>query len=308
MRCLQSSPSHKLYASIGGVVFNVESALPVSPEPPSTPYSSFMGLAGGDPAPSVRVRIFAGDPPDVSDCETIFDSERSWSMLQGNGHRYAVANGPMDRPLWVADIAPSFESVDVTCGEAWTEGRDEAGRIRSPLQYPLDQVLLMYVLSRRRGILVHAAGASVDGKGLLFPGTSGAGKSTISAFLRAGDGIQLLSDDRIVVRGNDSGRFHLSGTPWPGDAGVAENDSASLDRILFLRHGNETTARPMNAAEAVESLMPVISVPWYDREVVPSILATVEELVSLVPAFELSFRPGHEIVGFLREFSDGSDS
>jgi len=157
-----------------------------------------------------------------------------------------VANGPDARPLWIADIAPSFESVEVTCGDAWAEARDEAGRISCPLQYPLDQVLLMYALSRCRGILVHAAGASADGKGLLFPGISGAGKSTISALLRAGDGVHLLSDDRIVVRGNGSGGFDLGGTPWPGDAGVAENDSVPLDRArvpafeLFFTPGEET--------------------------------------------------------------------
>ena len=69
-----------------------------------------------------------------------------------------------------------------------------------PLMYPLDQLLLMYYLSKRKGLLVHAAGMVLGGRVYLFAGVSGAGKSTISELLvRARIG-KVLSDERMIVR------------------------------------------------------------------------------------------------------------
>ena len=57
-------------------------------------------------------------------------------------------------------------------------------------------------LAERGGVIVHAAGAVVQGGALVFLGASGAGKSTLSRmFLEAGLGAALLSDDRVILRG-----------------------------------------------------------------------------------------------------------
>ncbi len=58
---------------------------------------------------------------------------------------------------------------------------------------------LLYLLSRFGWMTVHASCVKVNGKGVLFTGVSGSGKSTAAyAMLRGGH--RLLADDRILVR------------------------------------------------------------------------------------------------------------
>jgi len=49
------------------------------------------------------------------------------------------------------------------------------------------------------GILMHAAAASRDGRVLMFPGTSGAGKTTLTAWLIS-SGFEYLTDELALVR------------------------------------------------------------------------------------------------------------
>jgi hypothetical protein len=44
--------------------------------------------------------------------------------------------------------------------------------------------------------------------------------------------------------------------------------------------------------------MPVLSIPWYDPDVMPLILAQAKQLTAKVPAFELSFKPDSSALDF----------
>ena len=70
-----------------------------------------------------------------------------------------------------------------------------------PLEYPLDELLLQGLLARGRGAEIHACGiADGSGRGLLFVGQSGAGKTTMARLWEGERGITVLSDDRIILR------------------------------------------------------------------------------------------------------------
>jgi hypothetical protein len=62
----------------------------------------------------------------------------------------------------------------------------------------LNQVLPMFLAQHGR-LIVHAAGAMVEGACLLFAGESGAGKSTLSAAFGAA-GAKVMTDDGVVIR------------------------------------------------------------------------------------------------------------
>jgi hypothetical protein len=170
----------------------------------------------------------------------------------------------------------------------------------NPIGYPLDQLLLMYALAGRGGACMHAAAVDVDGVGYLFPGRSGAGKSTIARSFTSRNRA-LLSDDRVVVR-KIGDKFRCFGTPWAGDAGIAENRNLPLNGIFFIRHGNENRIETITPREAFERLMPVTSIPWYDDKVMPAVLSFCEDLVLHLPVYELHFKPGSEVVDFFEKF------
>jgi hypothetical protein len=76
-----------------------------------------------------------------------------------------------------------------------------AAGIAAPLDYPLDELLIMHRLTQEKAIELHSCGiVRPDGTGNLFVGHSGAGKSTTTRLWTAREDVEVLSDDRIIVR------------------------------------------------------------------------------------------------------------
>lgn len=167
-----------------------------------------------------------------------------------------------------------------------------------PLVYPLDQVIYTHLLPLHDGVLVHAAGIVSDGAGLVLAGVSGAGKSTTSRIADAA-GMRVLSDDRVVLRRVD-GTWRMYGTPWPGDAGFARNEGVPLKALLFLRKALENRSEPVDAAGAMERLMPVSSIPWYEPTLMSASLGVIGDLAASIPAADLSFTPDDRVLPALR--------
>jgi hypothetical protein len=233
----------------------------------------------------------------------IFDSEESWSMFRDEEQYYIGFNssnisGKIDCR---ADFSKNTKKANLYCTETQVQTVNGKTEVNNPFCYPLDQILLMYILSEQEGAIFHAAGINLNGKGYIFPGRSGAGKSTLSRQFASTKNAELLSDDRVIVR-KTGDLFKIFGTPWPGEEGIAENKDAQLKGIFFISHGTENMAKDMKPVEALKRLMPVTSIPWFDRDVMPKILNFCEELVLNIPAYQLYFKPDTEVVKFLEEF------
>jgi hypothetical protein len=288
--------------TIAGFTFKVRSGdLPVVLE--AVPFYSPFLTERKEGHSSVSVRIFVGGAPPVEELGNVFNSGEVWSLHRDDGILYVVIkDGRKDLPPhWVARIDVAGKKADLFCGEERIVNRGGERVILNPFTYPLDQILLMIFLDGE-GFTTHAAGALVEGRGLIFPGVSGAGKSTVTRLLAGDDRFLLLSDDRVVLRRkNDNVR--VFGTPWPGDAGVAKNAEGPLAAILFLARGGEGAISTLTREEALRRLLPVISVPWYDRKLTEASLSFCEKLLDAVPAYELSFRLDSPVAAMVGEFA-----
>jgi hypothetical protein len=60
--------------------------------------------------------------------------------------------------------------------------------------------LLSDMLPFYSGMMLHASGISDGGRGIVFAGPSGAGKSTMAGLWQRRDGIEVVNDDRMIVR------------------------------------------------------------------------------------------------------------
>ena len=264
-------------------------------------YQEFLKKVGSRRNTSdIEIHVTLDKIPNTSKMKKIFDSNRSWLMFTDKQKYFIKVRGPrMDKePVWVAKINHNFNKVNVYCNEKFAVKNGDSYTVSNPIRYPLDQLLLMYNLADKQGVLIHAAGIGINGKGFIFAGRSGAGKSTLVRQFIDQKKFKLLSDDRIVIRTIDHA-FSAFGTPWPGDAGIAMNNSVLLHGIFFIFHGAANQLREVSPQAALEYLLPVISVPWYDREMTDKILSFCEDLVENIPAYELYFKPGDEIVDFL---------
>ena len=289
------------HLEIAGVTLSLNSDRLILSHEPDPGYQGFLKKTNSPP--DIRVRFDRSILPDTDHLPKIFDSGQSWSMFK-NGTWYLVVLSPPalnTAPVWIARFDRSFKDVIVYLGERMVHETPEGVRVLNPVRYPMDQILLMYFLADRRGVLAHAAGVAFDGKGYIFPGRSGAGKSTLSRQFSCDHDLEILSDDRMVIR-EIGDTLRAYGTPWPGEAGIAINRGVPLSGIFFIRHGSQNGIRKMERKEALESLFPVVSVPWYDEPVMTEILDFCADLLGRVSAYELHFKPDVEVVDVFKTF------
>jgi hypothetical protein len=266
-------------------------------------YSSFLDNENKSANVDINIKIGINKLPDTSMQKKIFDSGQSWSMFMNNEDYFFIMN-PHDSyktPLWTARFDHAVQSVTISIGKKLVSRTNKMVTVPNLVSYPLDQVLLMYYLAQREGALLHAAGLCFHDRGYIFPGKSGAGKSTISRQLAELNEYNILSDDRIIIRkSNDT--FKAFGTPWPGEAGIAINESAPLSGIFFISQASYNRIEEIKPQKALENLLPVVSIPWYDKEVMIKILDFCEDLISNVPVYELYFKPDIEVADVFEDF------
>jgi len=73
-----------------------------------------------------------------------------------------------------------------------------------PLPWPLDGLLLYFLFSRAGDIMIHGSGVVAGGRGWLFSGRSGRGKTTLARIFD-GAGDRVIHDDRLVLRREGTG-------------------------------------------------------------------------------------------------------
>jgi hypothetical protein len=176
-------------------------------------------------------------------------------------------------------------SKDLRLGKVWLLRRYfDTTRPVYPLEYPLDELLMIHRLGRGEGVEIHGCGVICgDGLGRLFIGHSGAGKSTASRLWLQQRGARVLSDDRMIVRIKD-GTAWMHGTPWHGDAGLAEQACGRLHRIYLLQQAPQNEITPLTGIRASAEIFSRAFVPHYEQESVARILAFIERLTAMVPS------------------------
>ena len=146
------------------------------------------------------------------------------------------------------------------------------------------------LVRRRRGLVLHAAGVDVRGRGLALVGRSGTGKSTQARLWVAHRGAAILNEDRPAVTLGPEGP-HLHGTPWSGSSRNFRAESADLAGVVLLEQGPENRARRLEPAESVPRLLPQVFTPYWSRDGMDAALTLLAGLVSRVPLILLQCRP-----------------
>jgi hypothetical protein len=169
-----------------------------------------------------------------------------------------------------------------------------------PLEYPLDELVMMHRLALGEGVEVHALGlADEDGSGYLFVGHSGAGKSTTARLWKAHPGVHLLSDDRVILRKHED-QYWMYGTPWHGDAGVASPGRAPLSAIFLLEQASTNEVGSVSALTAASGMFARAFLPHYLESGIEFTLDFLHQITRSVPCFVLRFTPTEDAVEAVR--------
>ena len=264
-----------------------------------------------------------------------FDSGTTWRLFRSGAeftfefHAPTRSPDPYKRLL----IDDRFTSAVLEMNECSLRGLDCSP---DPLGYPLDELLIMHRLTQEKAIELHGTGiVRPSGEANLFVGHSGAGKSTTTRLWTAVEDVEVLSDDRIIVRRDDCAhepeenagtlrlrdrsalpigpsaqddksrkKMRMYGTPWHGEAMFASPNSASLTRIFVLEHGHGNAITRLTTSHAVAELFARSFVPFHRHEYVDSALVFLEELANAVPVYRYAFEPDQGAVEKIRNFHD----
>ena len=141
---------------------------------------------------------------------------------------------------------------------------------------------------------IHASCVVKDGKGFLFLGKSGTGKSTHSRlWLRNIPGSRLLNDDNPVIRIVD-GTPRVFGTPWSGKTPCYIARDFPVGAIVRINQAPRNAIRRMDVVEAFASLYSSSSGLRSVPGVADGLFATVSSDVQSVPCHILDCLPDNE--------------
>jgi len=178
---------------------------------------------------------------------------------------------------FVADVTPAADRAEVIC-------------LRSP--YAVDsflRTLISLYLPQHEGVMLHASAVRQAGRGYVFAGRSGAGKSTVARLLS--DIAEVLSDELVAVRRMSEG-WQVFGTPFWGDfVRAGANLHASLQGIYLLQHAGQHYLEKLSRREALTAILQCSLQFAEGTQVAEWMLNVVSALVRDVPIYRLHLLP-----------------
>lgn len=162
--------------------------------------------------------------------------------------------------------------------------------------FALNNILMMYyafATACADTVLMHASVVRKDGKGYLFLGKSGTGKSTHTRlWLQNIPACELLNDDNPIVSINkDTGRATVFGSPWSGKTPCYKNESIPVGAFVRLEQAPQNEIRREGAARAFASLLPSCSSLKEAEELNNGVIETVKFLAAHTPVYHLKCLP-----------------
>ncbi len=192
------------------------------------------------------------------------------------------------KPLPSQPLAATMD-VSADWHEAWLklEGSDNSFGLNNAL------MLLFAFASAHLGALeMHASVVMQGGKGYLFLGKSGTGKSTHSRlWLQHIPGSELLNDDNPILRLMPDGTARVFGSPWSGKTPCYKAQDVPVGAVVRLSQAprNEITRLPL--VQAYASLMASASAFRPLKDLADGWHRTLEGLAAVVPCYHLDCLP-----------------
>lgn len=319
---------HRRFFEIAGITVQVESDLPFAADTFDPKFASFSrDRAGSSDREGAR-----GDTVVLRHHFSLpYEESRGDGYESGGVHWQEVYRRPpwaiyRAGTRWIYEgISPDADdpslhrvasfNAEHTRGELYDPPHYEeiwrSGGLGSLSLFPSDQIWLARVLADREACYLHSGAVALTDEnggrhGLLFVGHSDAGKSTTMKLLQdaLGERVEILCDDRNIVRRWEEKGFWVHGTWSHGDVSEVSGEGAPLRAILFLEQSpaNELV-RLTDRMEVWRRLLatlirPVVTGAWWQKS-----MDVLERVVEEVPCYTMRFDRSGAIVPRLEELA-----
>lgn len=189
--------------------------------------------------------------------------------------------------------------------------RTETPAPENETNFVLNNFLMMlyaFNAARHHTLLMHASVVATEtGKGYLFLGKSGTGKSTHTGlWLQQFSDCHLLNDDNPIVHVDSLGKqATVFGSPWSGKTPCYRKESMTVGAFVRLEQAPQNEIEQERAAHAFATLLPSCSCLKQNKEIYNAIVTTVTELATLAPVYHLKCLPDCEATELCRKTVEG---
>ena len=195
------------------------------------------------------------------------------------------------------DVFKFGSSLFLICSKDYFEGRIIMPKCKLKKVF-YDVLKMMYDLATagQDTLHVHAAVVSYEGKGYLFLGPSGTGKSTHARlWLKHFEGTELVNDDCPVVRDGI-----VYGSPWSGKTPCYRNVSYPIGGMVMLSQAPYNKIRRLSGIEAYVGLIESVG-EALDSRIAGGLHQAENKVASTVPMWHLDCLPDEAAVRLCKE-------
>lgn len=141
-------------------------------------------------------------------------------------------------------------------------------------------------------VAFHSSVIRYRGKGVLFLGESGTGKSTHTRLWREHiPGAELLNDDSPIIRATEREAI-VFGSPWSGKTPCYRNESCPITAVVRLSQAPHNHIRRLRPIEAIGALLPSAPPTFArDERLSDDTCGLLSRLIAQVPVYHLECLP-----------------
>jgi hypothetical protein len=151
---------------------------------------------------------------------------------------------------------------------------------------------------QKGGVVLHGAAVEHLGKGIIFTGVSGAGKSTQAHLWQKYRNALILNGDCPVIR-LDKGKPRIYGTPWCGTSGEAINRNTELSSVVLVKQGEKSALRRLEGQSAYLAVLANVFRSNNDVSAVDLAISNLKSIVEQIQVFELTCTISEDAVKLL---------
>ena len=201
---------------------------------------------------------------------------------------------------WEVRFAPYAKAPvcgRLQCGPDFETGRfcfTEGTSLGDQLFVFNNAMMLMYAFrtSTMKTLEMHSSVVMSQGRGYMFLGKSGTGKSTHSRmWLENIEGTELLNDDNPVVRILEDGSARVYGTPWSGKTPCYRNLDVPIGGIIRIKRAPYNKATRLDIFSSYASVVSSCSGFKPMKKMADGLHETISALVGAVPCYDMECLP-----------------
>ena len=163
-----------------------------------------------------------------------------------------------------------------------------------------NQIFLTHAVQRHM-IQLHASLIDDHGRGVVFLGPSGIGKTTQAERWMQYRGASILNGDMVFVQETQGpGKQYLGwGTPWHGSSPYCLNANVPVKALVVLKQASENRLRELTGFEKVAEVSGSVFYPTWLENGMELCTDTLNHLLTDLPVYRLDNRADEAAVNLL---------